>query len=468
MKISLIIISGILVISLAVLILFFNEVELSLAIMIGIVAGIITTTLIILNPFMGLLLIVIVNQFSSLFSSQFNASLGRMIGVIVAIGWFLKYFSMKRTVFFDLISFNKIAVLFIISMLVSTLLSSYPVQSIQQFFKITLLVLMVFFMQDFIDKKNKLNVFIITFALSIGIGSLFGIFQYKSLIAGTLNVGEQNIGTMIYQGADKTARVAGLRNNANDYGLMLLSGIPLLLFLSLNASNFFLKTFSAIFFVTSVVSLGLSSSRISIFGFLIYISLYVVLSLLYGKVEKKQWTLLLIIITIIVLMSSLFLYDIVTERDYSFEDDSSIVRSSLFLKAVDLFSENPLFGIGFGNIELLGRPLDKYYNVYNHPGHDLVSGTFVCIGLIGSALLIWICVRTVKYSLIALKQCRKLHDKYLLNLNITLIAAFIAFISTGFGNDVIFQRIFWIYIALAVIMHKWTSSRLISISSSSR
>lgn len=453
MTIGKILIIGITLLLLLSFIVFFSDVTSGLYVIIGLSVGMIALIAMILNPFLGILLIIIVNQFDNLINLPMSSTAGRLIGVLVAIGWFLKYFYRKKTNFFNFIELNKIALFFIISMIVSSLLASYPGRSLKSAFTINLLILMVFFLQDFINSKKNLDLFIMIFALSVGLGSLVGIIQYKTLI-----VGSMTLGTVTYEGAGQIARTAGLTLNPNGYGVMLLSVIPVLLFLSLNSEKQVIKLFSFFLFFTSIISLGLTLSRTNIFGFIIFLFIFIYNNIRYRNVSKKQIMYLVTILIIITAIVSILLLDILKMRS-SFEDSSTNLRLDMFLKGTKLLIEHPLFGIGFGNFELVERFDDKYGYIYGRPGHDILSVLFVSTGLLGSILFIIICYKTLKSFNLAIRDYIKKNDKYLLNLSITMKSAFIALLSTSPGNPIIFQRILWIYIALAFVMYRWSKMK---------
>ncbi|MDQ7786443.1 MAG: O-antigen ligase family protein [Thermodesulfovibrionales bacterium] len=434
-----------------------HDIQDGLYVMIGISMGIIVLILMIFRPFYGLLSIIIVNQFDNFIVLPLSSTAGRLIGVLVALGWFLKYFYRRQTIFFELLNINKIALLFIISMLASSLLSSYPLLSLKIALTITLLTMMIFFVQDFVRSKKELNLIIITIALSVGISSLIGVLQYNSLL-----IGDQSMGTVLYEGEEHIARVAGLTLNPNGYAVMLLSGIPFLLFLSLNATNLSLKLISILLFFTSIISLGLTLSRTNIYGFGVFLFIFIALNFKFKNITKKQFAILFIILVLLTSLVTIFLFDVIKQRAFSFEDSSSGIRMLMISKGLNLFIEHPLLGIGFGNFEFLDTSDNKFGNIYGRPGHDIVSVPFVSTGAIGASLLIILCFKTLRHLNSAAMYLTKLNDKYLCNLICILKSAFIALLLTGIGNPIVFQRIFWIYIALASIIYRWSSSRFIT------
>lgn len=448
---------GICIISLNLSIYVLDDVTIALYGMIGIILSVTSLVLMIMNPMVGLFAIILINPIDSLIYVPGLSSVGRLIGIIVTIGWFLKYVYGQKTIFFNLIKSNSIPLMLIMSMILSSSLAQYPLQSLQDVFTILLLILMVFFMWDFINDNKKLNVLILFIALSVGVASLVGIAQYVGLQSGNTL-----IGNVTYEGEARIERVrmAGFQLNPNGYGVLLMTGIPSLLFLSTNGRNFVLKIVSAILFFTSVVSLTLTMSRTSIMGFTVFLIIYIFLNFKCKIMDRKQMTILIIIVTFLLLIFSVFLSDFLKQRSYSFEHLKGEARYSILLKGVDLLMEHPLLGVGFRNFELVDTSDKKYEFIYGRTGHDVISVIFASTGLVGGLLFIGLCYKTLMYFNAAIYNFTKQNERYLLNFSLILKSAFLALLFTGLSNPLIFQRIFWIYVGLAIIIHRWSISQL--------
>lgn len=435
-----------------------GDIEISLYYVSAIFIGILGFMLVTRNPLLGLLLIILINHFDDLFQLPISLTAGRIVGVTVALGWFFKYFYRKKTFFFQLMDLNKFLLLLVSFMVISSLLSFYPGRSLIMVFTIFLLILMVFFIQDFISDKKKLNLLIITIALSVGIASLVGIIQYESLLSGNMLTGH-----VAYEGEEQIARVSGFQKNPNGYGILLMSGIPLLLFLAVNANNSILRKVSTFFFLTSIVSLAFTMSRTHIIGFIIFFLIYISLNFKHTAIGRKQFMSLAMVLVLLIAIISIFLFNIINQRSFSPGDITHEARYDILLKGIKYFMKYPLFGIGFRNFELLDRVDARFGFIYGRPGHEIISELFVCVGLFGSILFIVLCYKTLRYFNETIKSLVKYNDKYLLNLIIVLKAAFVALLCTFFGDSIILQRIFWIYIALGVTIHRWIKYRVIEL-----
>lgn len=417
---------------------------------IGFAVGVPIVVLIVLRPFWGLLLIIVANQVDSLVSVPYFSSLGRLCGVFVGFGWLLNYF-FKKTVLFDFMKFNRTLLLFLLSMGVSSALAAFPGRSAADSLTIALLVFMVLFLEDFIKDHKALNLFLLTVALSIGLSSLLGILQYESLLQG-----QETFGRVAFEQEGQAKRIAGITLNPNAYAVMLMSGIPALFFFVLNAKGRFLKPLSFLLFLTSVVSLGLTMSRTNIVGFGLFLCAFLMLSAKYKTISSGQFLILCFVLIVIAVVFYFFLFDVITTRSFAFNDGSSEHRFHMMQKGLALLKENPLFGVGFSNFEMLRGPGGSYGSIAGRPGHDILSVPFASTGLFGICIILALVYKTFKHFTSALRTFANHGEKRLLSLGITVESGFIALVISCFGNPIVFQRIFWIYMALGAILWRWS------------
>ncbi len=436
----------------------FNDIAKSLYVSLGMLGVGVVAILIFRNPLYGLMLIIFINVFDDMIPLPGIGTVGRFIGVIVAVSWILKYVFMQKTYFFHSKGVNMTALCFIISMIISSLLAQFPMQSLKNAFTITLLILMMFFIQDFIDNKKDLKLFLMTIALSVGIASLFGFVQYKFL-----GYGENILGTVTVEG--DVQRLAGFQSNANALGILLTAGIPILLFLALNTNKFTFKLIYILLFFTSITSMALTISRTHIYGFLLFLFIFISLGFMYKKINMKHLIYLLTILIISASISYMVLNEMISDRKFdrtmTINDDSSKARVLIFQKGVKALLEHPFFGIGFNHLELLYWS-DNKYGHERRPGHDVVSVVFTSTGFFGGLIFIVLCYKAIYYFKMAIKNFGNGNQKYLQNLSIILLSAFLALLLTGLGNPLIFQRILWIYIAFSVVLYRWSETQGVS------
>jgi len=85
---------------------------------------------------------------------------------------------------------------------------------------------------------------------------------------------------------------------------------------------------------------------------------------------------------------------------------------------------------------------------------------FAGTGLFGGLTFIFLCCITINFFYKSVMIFANSNQKYLCNLSIILLSAFIAILLTGAGTYVIDQRIFWIYIAFSVVLFRWGKSQI--------
>jgi O-antigen ligase len=422
----------------------FHDVTVSLYVLI---LGLIFTAFsifIILYPLGGFIFIVIYKPFANLVELPMIHSGGRIVFIILAIGWFLKYLFQGKSVFFSLVRSNKIIIIFIFSMFFSSVFAFNPVPSFVKSLEITAYILMCFFiMQDVITNENKLKFLITVIALSTGIISLFGIIDY--LAYGNIT----EYGTVY--------RMSGIYDNPNGLGQICLFGIPFIFFLSFNARSLIVKLLFILFFFTTFFSLGLALSRTFLIGFIVFILAYLLLAFKNNIIDMKKFLIALIIGAILsFLLFHFFIDNIIARVNIDISDD---LRYYILLKGIHLLIEHPFVGVGFENFQHvlvsdvnLNNILSKYGGLH---GHDIISKVFVSIGVIGSTILLIIFYTVLKNMHRASKNRSLQRDSYFFNFIVVLQAGYISLLSSGIGTGgMIFDVQLWIYYSLAVFVYR--------------
>lgn len=427
-----------------------NDIITSLYVLLAVFTAIATAIIIVINPFWGLILIILYGHFATLFPIPIIESGSRVAGIIVALGWFLKYFMREKTLFFDLMAFNKILLIFVLSMILSSTLAAFPIISFKMVFKILFFIFLVFIIQDFIVDKKRLNIFIFAIALSVGIASFIGLIQYVFAISGY-----DMFGSVLYSKTGDVKRLGGF-DSANAYALTLMSGIPFLTFIAIDHRKLWIKIIFFCCLISSILSLGLTVSRTHIIAFLIFGTIYIFLIIKHRIITKKHFIIFAMAGIIITIFMTSFLFEFLSQRSFKFDDSSSITRLDVFIRGIHLLAENPLFGIGFNNIGLIDYGY-KSESLLGRGGHDLVSLVFTSTGLLGSLTILFLFYKTLKYLNASMKSYIFQNDKYLNHLIITLKSGYIALLCTWVGVAFIFYKIFWIYTALAVILFRWSA-----------
>ena len=419
---------------------YFNDIETSIYVLIITLIIIAVMTLFILNPLWAYLLMILYMPYSEIIPVPIIGSGQRIFFIIVTIGWFLKYFMRGRTVLWDIIKFNRIILFFIFFMFLSSTLAIKPMPSFAMTFQIIFYIFMGFILQDLVDDKTKLRILITVLALNVGIVSLFGISEF--LVSGATNE---------YGGIN---RVGSVYDHPNQFGKVLMFGIPFLAFLGFNARNFLLKVACLIMLLTSIFSLALSLSRAFMLAFIVFILAYLVLSLKNRLLSIKVIGAVLLIFIVFPFFIPDTIMDNITDR--SSKNVTEEARYYILLKGIDVFLENPLFGIGFENFPYAYTFDKKYSDLVRRgrAGHEIVSNVLVSIGMFGSLTLIIVFYKIMHWLNKAAKNLIIQHDKYFINFTVLLQAGYIAFLSSAIATSVIFGIEFWIYYALAIKIYR--------------
>ncbi len=409
------------------------------------------------NPMVGLTMVILVNPFDNLIPLPMGFTIGRALGVVVALAWLFRYLLTRRSRLFFERRFNLFALLLILEMLVSSLLSVFPGKSMGMTLTITFLILMFFFVQDFVLNEKHLRVLMIVIAMTFGGASIIGILQFLGFEGAGAVIGHIS---SYDSGSDSGARFAGLQTNPNGYGLMLMSGIPFLLFFAVNGKTYLQRALASVFLLTSVVSLYLAMSRTHVAGLIVFSAAFLFLNFRSKRISRKQFLYLgLLILFFLLLYSRMpdFVSDRLFRYTFSGQDTSGEERKYILLKGIELLQNNPVFGVGFAAFP----ETDSKYARHLAPGvvgHDLISVFFASTGLLGALIFIFLCYKTFKYLNAAQTIFRASKNDYLSNLALTIKAAFIAVLSTSFGQPIVVERIFWVYLAIAALLYRWGCS----------
>lgn len=166
--------------------------------------------------------------------------------------------------------------------------------------------------------------------------------------------------------------------NPNDYSFFLSISLPLSMYFF--QKNHIYKLFAFFMFVSSVYLIYINGSR----SVLISILLLIVLYLIYISRKSKKTLIfaLTTFSTIFIVFYNPYIVNIFNQIETLGSGDSSIsTRKQLLISGLNIFKENPLFGVGPGNIEFFMPVVgDKVHNFWLE---ILVNyGLFIFIGFL--------------------------------------------------------------------------------------
>lgn len=407
--------------------------------------AIVVVVMIVRYPLLGLMLIVAVNPFDYILAQQTSVTIGRPLGVLVAVAWLGRVAVVKRGTAMTRHAFwNVLLLAFIAVMVVSTVRSRQPDAGLPIVLTISLLISMSMFLQDFIEKREDLMRFVWVIALAMGASSLVGILQFRELQAGT---GGDVVG--YYDTMRGGYRLSGLRSNPNGYATMLMSGLPFLFFLLQYTRRFWARAILLTMVIAAVVSVFLTVSRTHVVGMVVFVMAYYLLRLRYGRMSGGALFTFLgitaVLLALVVMLPDFIYGRLVTTTMGG--DASTRTRYGFIVKAVNLVSEEPWLGVGIGNF--------GFYEPFRGMNpHDVISFVLSGVGLLGTGLLCLIILDAFLRMSLNVRRFARLRDRTLFDLSLVILAAFVAQVVSGAGHVLLFQRMFWIYIALAVVLSR--------------
>ena len=398
-----------------------------------------------IRPFYVLLLILIINRFNLFIASygyEKTLTVSRFIGIFVALGWLVNSLLRGHSKYKVYKKLNNWLILFVTSGIVSSLFAEYKLPSLLLAFRIGLLVIMVLFIEDFVRDRYRLSLLVKVVAISAGVAGVLGVLQYISYNFLGLKIGEIEAVGNVYG-----PRLAGFVNNPNGFGAILMSGIPFLLYLFITEKS---KMIYLILLLFSLISLMMTLSRTHIFGFVIFITLFMVLGLSKKLIKKKY---LINTFIIGVLTSAVFyvtphrVYDRLINYTFSGYDSSRQIREIIIKKGIYLFFRKPILGIGYDNLQRI------YVDLYptRQGSHDFISFVLASTGILGFTFLLISILVSVRKYIFLFRRIHFLDVKYQFLILISF-AGFLEILSTFFGNVIVLQRIFWIYLVLPFIV----------------
>lgn len=232
------------------------------------------------------------------------------------------------------------------------------------------------------------RILIISFFLSArivdksGFETIFKLFVFSVLLKLCI------VGQMMYNsyGSDMIYERFGLifGYNPNDIAVSCVCASSFLIYQIIEKQNKLRLIFIIVCLIIFVVTILLTQSRKGLLG----LFLFPLLFFYFNRVSVKKHALLLFVLTVLflLLISSSYFYDIsggALDRlnglfaEGSMKDGSTKMREDLISKAISIWYENPLCGIGLNNFALHSGVSKGYYSHNNYT--EILSG----LGLIG-------------------------------------------------------------------------------------
>lgn len=278
-------------------------------------------------------------------------------------------------------------ILFIITIIISTITSIDPIGSTRDLVFHLISIGFLFVIVNTIKNKKDLNTLLTVIVFAATFTALYGIFQYKLKIKAF----EFWTDTKVNPGI--VTRVFSFFENPNVLAEYLIMIIPIAIALFWNSKRSYKKILFLFCTIVLIGGLGLTYSRGGWVGFIFGIFVFILL------VEKKLFIpLILLVLFIIPLLPSTILDRFVSILDYT--DSSNSSRFGIWAVAFKIIKDNWAAGVGLGSNPFMHAY--KHYTegsyAYYH-AHNTYIATTVEMGLAGLITLLTLLLVIYKYSI---------------------------------------------------------------------
>ncbi|MEK7452794.1 MAG: O-antigen ligase family protein [Patescibacteria group bacterium] len=350
--------------------------------------------------------------FSFALNPQMDVDIAFLRVLISFIFIFFIFYVLYNNIPVSLNKFKNKQVLFFIAFFLFTLMSSFwainPVWSIRKFLFFATLFPIYFLIIFFINSKEKLNKASKFFILGGFLASLIGIFQFLSQFIfkldsiynfWTYNVAMfiygQNFGSVVVQnqswfvniGGKDYFRAISLFPDPHTFALYLGILIPFTIgfFFYNNRKK---KFFYILSILVMLLALLFTFSRGAYFGLILSLIFIIGLYFFYFKIKlNKKFFLFTPVVVVMLLLS--FSNSVFGERfssSFSLSDISNTGRIQIWKTSIDIFLDNPIFGVGLGNLPIFFDPTTSVKSPIN--AHNTYLDILSELGLIGFLLFI--------------------------------------------------------------------------------
>lgn len=364
----------------------------------------------------------------------------------------------------DIEKWNFWFLVYLIICFISCFTSSLQVQSFYGFFKTFVFAFFYFSLCMFLkNNKNYAFILLLTIAAAVSAESIIGIFQ-NSLRPESISAWQD---TSYLNPEDILTRVYGTLKpyNPNLFAGFLLAGFPSVIAMFVlclrNKKHIFAAT-CGIFVLTSIYTIFLTGCRGSYIGllFVLITEILAFYQIIFYDTDsvilRKIWQYFL---SGLLILSGMFLAlnRSILKRILSIfllrGDSSTSFRINVYQSAIEMFKDNPVFGIGCGN-----KVFREIYGLYMLSGFDALSCYCVFLeiavesGIFALIAYFMFLVTIIKTAIIKFISLTDFKDKIII---LTCIASIIGVIVHGFTDTIYFrpavQYIFWTMAAILTV-----------------
>lgn len=377
-----------------------------------------------------------------------------MYSTIIVMGLALLYF-LKIVLFknerFSLSGLDFAFILFVLTVIMSTITSIYPKDSLRTFaFYITCFVFVILFVNS-INSKKQLEIIIDIILVCISLSGIYGIYQAK-----VLGIQPDASLTDLSTNLGLPGRVFSTMGNPNNYGEILVLTLPFFFAAFLNAKTKLKKLIYLCLLVPPLAGFALTSSRSSFLGFAFAIFVF----LFFKNFKLIPFAALLGVLSIPFLPG--WLYNRILTIFNPTNDSSFNYRGLIFKSILPMIKEFWFTGLGLGSIPFMKVVPQHYLYVDATPAHshDLYLQIMLEGGIVAILTFLWFIIRIIKKSMLIIYNSK---DTYINHILMSGLAALAGILLVGLVEYIWFyprvMLFFWVNIGIILASLKLNTTR---------
>lgn len=423
----------------------------------------------------------IANEFGIQLSYLFAMVLIIMMGLLIV-------FPQKENFFIPKNDINVVLLIFYFICIVSVFMSAYLsfelfrgelpwLKSIKRLIGLTAVILIYFAIITFVNTEEKFYKCINIYVISAIFVSILGIYQFLSIyfhlnlplerfpvINPSLGSGLSAVG--FWQGLP---RVSSTLKEPAYFGNYLVTVIPILIAGTIYNEYFFVKLKSQMFFLTSILFIGLiiTFSRAPYMGMIIAFLMLLIMTFLYNfsSVLPKMLKLLIgmgagLLFLTFITGKNIFL--IILRRFFSIQimyDISTLERSTMIVTQLNIFRKYPILGVGLGNF---GFYYDKFKPDWGYavaetgasffPSQNIYGEIIAETGILG---ILSFCLILLLVVVTGLKTFRYSKSSFYKATSLGLVSGFVGYMATMLAVGDFYNFPFmWVLMGLIVAQNR--------------
>lgn len=395
------------------------------------------------KPLIGIMAMVAATQVELFFSGVLpeQLTLGRITGATAFLAWVINQSSNIRL--FVLLKHNVLmaSTLFVIIAFVSGMFAINKADAVSEAIRVGMLLLLTVMLVDQVNTKQTIRLFFLVVIIAGTIGALFAVMQFQAFGAG-----HQILGSV--HESRGGVRYAGLHNNANALGINTLTYIVFAIYLlTADDASKLIKASMAVCVSIGLLTLALSVSRSTLFPLAVFLLVTYILRRKMRRpatVETLMIGGMIFIVVGAVTLAGHYASERLLRPFVAYEEETSMQqRFEIMSRASEVFNHNFLIGFGLRNSnDVLG-----YVDA-----HDTISVVVNETGLLGAALFLFIFVSVFRRQIRLLRSAQTSGDQFLVDLTIFLISIGCVLLVWIPVKVLIYQRMFWFWIALVIVL----------------